>query len=63
MNENIYIFSIQDHICGGLIIANSEEEAREKLSKQRDIFMDEGTTLIYKLSKDIFDEYDVVDLW
>ena len=63
MNKDIYVFTVQDNICGGLIIANSEEEAREKLSKQRGINMDAGTTFIYKLNKDIFDEYDVVDLW
>lgn len=63
MNKNVYIFSVQDNICGGIILANSENEAREKLSKQRGVYMDSGTTLIYKLNKDVFDKHDVVDLW
>lgn len=61
--EELWVFSIQDNICGGIIMATSEDEAREKLSKQRGINMDSGTTLIYQLSNDIFDEFDVYDLW
>ena len=61
--EELWVFSIQDNICGGIIKAISEDEAREKLSKQRGINMDSGTTLIYQLSNDIFDEFDVLDLW
>lgn len=61
--EELWVFSIQDNICGGIIKATSEDEAREKLSKQRGINMDSGTTLIYQLSNDIFDEFDVLDLW
>lgn len=59
----LWIFSVQDHICGGIIIADSEIEAREKLSKQRGIDMGSETTLIYKLSNDLFDEFSVYDLW
>lgn len=61
--ENLWIFSIQDNICGGIIKADSEEDARKKLSKQRGIDMDSGTTLIYQLSDDLFDEFSVFDLW
>lgn len=61
--EELWIFSVQDHICGGIIKAASEDEAREKLSKQRGINMDSGTTLIYRLSDDLFDEFSVYDLW
>ncbi len=61
--EELWVFSIQDNICGGIIMATSEDEAREKLSKQRGINMDSGTTLIYQLTTDIFDEFDVYDLW
>ncbi len=61
--EELWVFSIQDNICGGIIRATSENDAREKLSKQRGINMDAGTTLIYKLSNDMFDNYGVCDLW
>lgn len=33
--EELWIFSVQDNICGGIIKASSEDEAREKLSKQQ----------------------------
>lgn len=61
--EELWVFSIQDNICGGIIKAASEDEAREKLSNQRGISMDSGTTLIYQLSDDVFDNFGVCDLW
>lgn len=61
--ETLWVFSIQDNICGGLIRAISENDAREKLSKQRGINMDSKTTLIYRLSDDLFDDFDVYDMW
>ena len=61
--EELWVFSIQDNICGGIIRATSDNDAREKLSKQRGINMDVRTTLIYKLSNDMFDDYGVCDLW
>ncbi len=61
--EELWVFSIQDNICGGIIRATSENDAREKLSKQRGINMDAGTTLIYKFSNEMFDNYGVCDLW
>ncbi|MCI9128471.1 MAG: hypothetical protein HFG28_15165 [Eubacterium sp.] len=63
ITDKLYVFSIQDNICGGIIRAASEDVAREKLSKQRGITMDSGTTIIYELSGEEFDEFDVCDLW
>lgn len=63
IQEELWVFSIQDNVCGGIIKATSENDAREKLSMQRGINMDSGTTLIYQLSNDLFDEFGVYDLW
>lgn len=63
MKDKLWVFSIQDNVCGGLVRADSEDEAREKLSKQRCIDMDSGTTLIYQISKEMFDDFGVLDLW
>ena len=63
ITEELWVYSIQDNICGGIIKAASEDEAREKLSKQRGINMDSGTTLIYQLTDELFDRFNVCDLW
>lgn len=47
---NIWIFEIQDAVCGGFVIADSEDDARKKLSLDRGIEMDKGTTVIYPIT-------------
>lgn len=63
MNVNeIWIFEIQDGLCGGFIIADSEEEARTKLSLERGMDMSKEHVSIYPLTA--FDlNKDVHDLW
>lgn len=63
ITDKLFVFSVQDNICGGIVRAISEDSAREKLSKQRGIDMDSETTVIYELSDEEFDEFDVCDLW
>lgn len=60
--DKIWIFEIQDGACGGFIIANSEEEARKKLSLDRGVEMGEEDTAIYPLTALDLNK-DVHDLW
>lgn len=48
--NNIWIFEIQDGACGGFIIADTEEEARKKLSLDRGIYASPEFTVIYPLT-------------
>ena len=48
--DKIWIFEIQDGFCGGIIIADTEEEAREKLSLDRGIEMTKDSTVIFPLN-------------
>lgn len=59
--DSIWIFEIQDGICGGFIIANSEEEAMKKLSLDRGAEMSD-ITVIYPLAALDLNK-DVHDLW
>ena len=61
-NTKIWIFEIQDGICGGFIIAETEEEARTKLSMQRGVEMSEDITAIYPLTALDLNK-DIHDLW
>ena len=58
----IWIFEILDGIGGGFIIAETEEEARAKLSFQRGGEMSEDITVIYPLTALDLNK-DVHDLW
>lgn len=58
----IWIFEIQDGISGGFILAETEEEARTKLSLQRGVEMLEDITAIYPLTALDLNK-DVHDLW
>lgn len=58
----IWIFEILDGIGGGFIIAETEEEARTKLSLQRGVEMSEDITAIYPLTALDLNK-DVHDLW
>lgn len=60
--DKIWIFEIQDGVGGGIIIANSEEEARKKLSLDRGIEMTKAFTVIYPLNALDLNK-DVHDLW
>ena len=58
----IWIFEILDGIGGGFIIAETEEEARAKLSLQRGVEMSEDITAIYPLTALDLNK-DIHDLW
>lgn len=58
----IWIFEILDGIGGGFIIAETEEEARAKLSLQRGVEMSEDLTAIYPLTALDLNK-DVHGLW
>ena len=60
--DNIYIFNTQDGFCGGLILAASLEEAKEKLSKHRGIPVGKDTGFAC-LTREMFDSFGVGDLW
>ena len=60
--DKIWIFEIQDGVCGGIIIADTEEEAREKLSLDRGIEMAKEFTLIFPLTALDLNK-DVHNLW
>lgn len=60
--EKIWIFNIQDGIYGGFIIADSEDEARKKLSLNRGMDMSKEFCTIYPLSALDLNK-DVHDLW
>ena len=60
--DKIWIFEIQEGVCGGFIIADSEEEARKKLSLDRGVEMGEDITIIYPLTALDLNK-DVHDLW
>lgn len=60
--DKIWIFEIQDGVCGGFIIADSEEDARKKLSFDRGIEMTKDNTIIYPLTCLDLNK-DVHDLW
>ena len=58
----IWIFEILDGIGGGFVIAETEEEARTKLSLRRGVEMSEDITSIYPLTALDLNK-DVHDLW
>ena len=60
--DKIWIFEIQESICGGIVIANSEDEARKKLSLDRGIEMTKDFAVIYPLNSLDLNK-DVHDLW
>lgn len=60
--NKIWIFEIQDAICGGIIIADTEEEAWKKLSLDRGVEMTKDITVIYPLNALDLNK-DVHDLW
>lgn len=60
--DKIWIFEIQDGFCGGFIIANSEDEARKKLSLDRGIDMPKDICVIYPFTALDLNK-DVHDLW
>lgn len=60
--NKIWIFEIQDGVCGGFIIADTEEEARIKLSLNRGMEMSKDFTIIYPLTALDLNK-DVHDLW
>lgn len=60
--NKIWIFEIQDGLCGGIIIADTEEEARKKLSLDRGMEMTKDFTAIYPLNALDLNK-DVYDLW
>ena len=60
--NKIWIFEIQDGVCGGIIIANSEDEARKKLSLDRGISITKDICVIYPLMALDLNK-DVHDLW
>lgn len=60
--NKIWIFEIQDGVCGGIVIANSEDEARKKLSLDRGISMTKDFCIIYPLTSLDLNK-DVHDLW
>lgn len=59
--DKIWIFEIQDGVCGGFIIADSEEEAMKKLSLDRGVEMGD-IAIIYPLNALDLNK-DVHDLW
>ena len=67
-NENnlninkIWIFEMQDGIRGRFIIADSEEDAMKKLSLDREVNMNDGSTIIFPLNALDLNK-DVHDLW
>lgn len=60
--NKIWIFEIQDGVCGGIVIANSEDEARKKLSLDRGISMTKDICVIYPFTALDLNK-DVHDLW
>lgn len=60
--EDIWIFEVQDGVCGGFIVAKSEEEARTKLSLDRGTEMSKDIAVIYPLTALDLNK-DVHDLW
>ena len=48
--ENIYIYSIQDGLIGGIVIANSKEDVMKKLSIEYENVHLEGICAIVPLS-------------
>ena len=60
--SKIWIFEIQDGISGGIIIADSGDEARRKLSIERGIDMPKDICAIYPLTALDLNN-DVHDLW
>lgn len=60
--NKIWIFEIQDGFSGGFVIADSEDEARKKLSLDRGIDMPKDICVIYPLvALDL--NKDIHDLW
>lgn len=60
--DKIWIFEIQDSICGGFVIADSEEEARKKLSLDRGVDASKEFVVIYPLTALDLNK-PVHDLW
>lgn len=60
--NKIWIFEIQDGVCGGIIIADSDDEARKKLSLDRGISITKDICVIYPLTALDLNK-DVHDLW
>lgn len=60
--DKIWIFEIQDGVGGGIIIANSEEDAKKKLSLDRGVEITKGFVDIYPLNALDLNK-DVHDLW
>lgn len=61
--ENLYVFELQDSMFGGIIRANSEEDAKNKLVLDKGIDLKDFVSFL-KLS-DAFNKAgkDVLDLW
>jgi hypothetical protein len=60
--NKVWIFEIQDGVCGGIIIADTEEEARTKLSLDRGVEMGKEIAMIFPLTALDLNK-DVHDLW
>lgn len=60
--NKIWIFEIQDGVCGGFVIADTEEEARIKLSLDRGTEIPKDIVMIYPLTALDLNK-DVHDLW
>lgn len=60
--NRIWIYEIQDGVSGGFILADTEEEARMKLSLNRGAEMTKDFVVIYPLTALDLNR-DVHDLW
>lgn len=60
--DQIWIFEVQDGICGGIIIADTEEEARKRLSLDRGMEMSKDIANIYPLTALDLNKF-VHDIW
>lgn len=60
--DKIWVFLIQDGVYGGVIVADSEEDARKKLSQYKGVNMPKEFTSIFSLAS-LDMRKDVHELW